>query len=1202
MANADSGASARTEARGVMPASQEEAHRPAPSPRLGALGWLDNLTLSTKISVLAALFVVVVVVGSAIDLRTVRTTLTREKALETRHLVDTAYTLVAHYRQMELAGKLTPAAARNGAIEALRALRYAGTDYFWINDLTRPVPRMVMHPTLPELDGTVLEAERFNCAKSEQDGIDGPIVHTDGRKNLFVAFNEVANRAGHGYVTYDWPKPKSGGGVTEQLYPKLSYVKKFDDWGWVIGSGIYVDDIETAVREQFWLTSAGLLSVVVGLLVAFLIHRALSPLSHAAVEFDAISMGDAPLHELTVHRQDEVGTLVHSFNRMQARLAEEATALAQSEALLLQAQRVARIGHYVFDVATDRWTSSATLDDIFGIDAAYVRDMAGWLALVHPDDRDGMAAYLRDPVLRNGNPFDRECRIVRVQDGAERWVHALGQIEGTGDELRLFGVVQDVTERKQAEEEHRKLSRAVEQSPVSIVITDRRGIIEYVNPRFTRVTGYRPDEAIGRTPRILKSGEMPQGTYRELWQTILENREWHGELLNRRKDGEPFWEDVSISPIVADNGEITHFIGVKEDITRRKEADETIARHAERLEEQVRTRTRDLATALAAAEAADRAKDEFLANMSHEIRTPLNAVIGLAHLAHGHAHDARQRDYLTQIGMAGNTLLAIVNDVLDLSKIAAGRMEVEATGFSLRRLIEHLVSIHGVKASEKSLELRAHVEPDVPDALLGDPVRLQQVLGNLLSNAVKFTPAGHVDIAVGLAAPLGGRSAELRVAVSDTGIGMTDEELSGLFNPFTQADASITRHYGGTGLGLAISRRLAEMMGGRLSVCSRKGEGSCFTLQLELPLATEPVAKPASRRREGIRFMDVRILVAEDQPMNQQIVRELLERAGAEVVLADDGQAALELLDTHPAGHFDAVLMDIQMPQLDGITATQVIRRDARHAGLKIIAMTAHTMEHERKRCREAGMNDHIGKPFDPGDLLEVLARCVPPHKQASVSRGVAGMRTAAADAGSERRDFDADAGLARFAGRVDSYRKWLAVFAAEAPTIVGTIGAALASGEKATVAKTLHALKGRAGMLGMMALRAATAELETALHHGDNVDPGQWQAEMIRTRAIVEQWLAQRIPGTGAEPTGQSEASVPDDEGDDGIAALVALLDRCDGDAVRRLDALLPRFADMPLHAAMTRARDRLRSYDFAAAARELRQAMASPGDGLRQ
>ena len=345
--------------------------------------------------------------------------------------------------------------------------------------------------------------------------------------------------------------------------------------------------------------------------------------------------------------------------------------------------------------------------------------------------------------------------------------------------------------------ELRKLSRATEDSPASVVITDKNGTIEYVNPTFTQVTDYTAAEALGQNPRILKSGNLPRSVYEELWQTILAGNVWRGDLINRRKDGTDFWESASISPIKDDEGDITHFVAVKQDITDRKKMEEALVQ------------------AKQAADDASKAKSDFLANMSHEIRTPMNAVIGMSHLALKTDLNPKQRDYLNKIQSSARALLGIINDILDFSKIEAGKLDIESTDFNLDEVMESLADLITVKAQEKKgLEVLFDLAPDVPRDLNGDSLRLGQILVNLAGNAVKFTESGEIVVSSELVS----RDAErilLKFSVRDTGIGLTQDQAAKLFNSFTQADTSTTRKYGGTGLGLAISKKLVTLMGGR---------------------------------------------------------------------------------------------------------------------------------------------------------------------------------------------------------------------------------------------------------------------------------------------------------------------------------------------------------------------------------------------------
>jgi signal transduction histidine kinase len=387
---------------------------------------------------------------------------------------------------------------------------------------------------------------------------------------------------------------------------------------------------------------------------------------------------------------------------------------------------------------------------------------------------------------------------------------------------------------------------------------------------------------------------------------------------------------------------------------------------------------RKLVVARDAARDADRAKSAFVANMSHEIRTPLNAVLGLAHLALQTDLPPKQRDYLLKISRSGRTLAGIVNDILDFSKIEAGALELESIPFSLGEVLEQVDAITGEAAREKGISFSITGTDHAKTLFLGDPLRIQQVLVNFTGNAVKFTHQGGVRIGIERRES-SAETVSLAFRVCDTGVGLTPAQMEKLFRSFSQADVSTTRTYGGTGLGLVISRRLAEAMGGTITVESVAGQGSVFTFTTRLRLSVEGASvrgssPPAEHRA---RLQGRRLLVAEDNEFNQEIVRELLERSGAKVVIAGNGAEALQTLERDPA--FDLVLMDVQMPVMDGFEAARRIRQQPALARLTVIAMTANVTVEDRKRCREAGMNDFVGKPIVPDRLFEVAARCLAP-------------------------------------------------------------------------------------------------------------------------------------------------------------------------------------------------------------------------------
>jgi PAS domain S-box-containing protein len=553
-----------------------------------------------------------------------------------------------------------------------------------------------------------------------------------------------------------------------------------------------------------------------------------------------------------------------------------------------------------------------------------------------------------------------------------------------------------------------KLTQAVTHSPVSIVITDRSGRIEYVNPKFVEITGYSADEVRGQNPRILKSGTHSREFYDAMWKAIIAGQ-WRGEMCNLRKDGRLFWESTSISPVRGRDGEVKYFVAVKEDITERKERDKEIQNKIEELSKSRRAMLNileDLEEARSEADSSAKAKADFLANMSHEIRTPMNAIIGFSSLAMKTNMDKKQRDYIQKIQQSGQHLLGIINDILDFSKIEAGKLSVEHTEFELEKVMENVSNLISEKTASKGLELVFSIENGVPGHLVGDSLRLGQILVNYSNNAVKFTERGEVVISVNVVEETD-CDALFRFAVRDTGIGLTEEQMSKLFQSFQQADTSTSRKYGGTGLGLAISKKLANLMGGDVGVESKHGEGSTFWF-------TARLGKCVARARKSVPESDLlergitdeyqqttslmenldaikgsSILLVEDNEFNQQIACELLADAGFKVDVAENGLKSIEMLDKHI---YDIVLMDMQMPIMDGTTATREIRKDGRFKYLPILAMTANVMEADIKKCRAAGMWDHIGKPIDPDELFGKLLKWVKPHQIEDVRETAASM------------------------------------------------------------------------------------------------------------------------------------------------------------------------------------------------------------------
>ena len=739
------------------------------------------------------------------------------------------------------------------------------------------------------------------------------------------------------------------------------------------------------------------------------------------------------------------------------------------------------------------------------------------------------------------------------------------------------------------------------------------GSITFVNTATCRMLGFTPGEMIGQQAHALIHHHRPDGSIYPVEECPMRAACRCGEVrlvddeCLWRKDGVGIPVEYGTTPIVKDDqilGAVVSFT----DITGRKEQENALKQ------------------AKARAEEATEMKSMFLANMSHEIRTPMNAIIGLSHLALKTPLNPKQHDYISKVHNAGTSLLAVINDILDFSKIEAGKLDLETTGFKLDDVITSVTTLTAQKAHEKGLEFLAHVAPGIPEQLLGDPLRLGQILTNFVNNAVKFTERGEIRLDIELLERTG-EKVQLKFSVRDTGIGMTPEQSTKLFQPFTQADMSTTRKHGGTGLGLTICRRLVELMGGRIWLDSEPGVGSAFHFTVWLgvsdakdaarivperltrlrilvvddnPAAREIVQEPleavtscvdavasgkeaiaavkqhdatqpydivfmdwrmpgmdglqvsrhiksdetlchkpaivlvtafgceeAREQAEGLQLegflvkpvtrstivdtlMDVfvaegnavtdgvdgeesarlrgaRILLAEDNDINQQIAKELLEGAGATVKVAINGREAVDCLICEPAA-YDLVLMDLQMPEMDGYQATAKIRSETRFVKLPIIAMTAHATIEEKQKCLAAGMNDHVAKPIDPRALFETAGRFYKPVRQALSSSD--GQTLTEKRAGEDGDDLpfipglDTRDGLSRVAGNRILYLKLLRQFGEEQGQTVGGISAALEHGDTILAERLAHTLKGVAGNIGAKAVQVAAGDLEKLIHN----------------------------------------------------------------------------------------------------------------------
>lgn len=498
------------------------------------------------------------------------------------------------------------------------------------------------------------------------------------------------------------------------------------------------------------------------------------------------------------------------------------------------------------------------------------------------------------------------------------------------------------------------LKAGIEESPLGVFLTDTSGMIEYVNPAFTRMHGYSQEEVAGKTPRILKSGEMPQDFYALLWKALIGGRPWSGEIRNKTKSGAMIWIKANISPVRNSEGRLTHFLALQKDVT---------------LEKQL---TADVVQARLEAERANQAKSDFLASMSHEIRTPLNAIVGMSELIDESALSKEQAQYLSIMRNASDTLLSLINDILDISKIEAGRTEIEKAPFNLEDLVAQVSDMIAVRAAKKGVEVNCKLEADVPVYLEGDATRLKQVLMNLMGNAVKFVEKGWVSLSVKKMGTEGGRL-QLLFSVKDTGIGIPADKLVSVFEKFTQADSSTTRKYGGTGLGLPISKMLIELMGGKVWVESEPGKGTTFyfTLAVCPQKDKQEVYLPKADIKElkGLRF-----LVVDDNLINRIITREIVQSWGASCEGVQGAAAGLEkILKEQAAGSpFQGIFVDFNMPGMDGYEFCRRLKADAAIDPKPALAIvTSDSVRFKKEDFRAIGVGTYLIKPVKKQTLLD---------------------------------------------------------------------------------------------------------------------------------------------------------------------------------------------------------------------------------------
>jgi signal transduction histidine kinase/CheY-like chemotaxis protein/HPt (histidine-containing phosphotransfer) domain-containing protein len=574
----------------------------------------------------------------------------------------------------------------------------------------------------------------------------------------------------------------------------------------------------------------------------------------------------------------------------------------------------------------------------------------------------------------------------------------------------------------------------------------------------------------------------------------------------------------------------------------------------------------------AVAQAATAAKSEFLARMSHEIRTPINAVTGFTDLALRAADEPQRLDYLRQIRSASRALLTIINDILDMSRVEAGKLALSLQDFRLQPLLDRVCDMFAPQATEKGVALAVEVDPDVPPALRGDPVRLEQVLVNLVANALKFTDAGRVAVHVSLQSTTPA-DAVLRFEVTDTGIGVSAEQQARLFEPFSQADESITRRYGGTGLGLAICRQLVELMGGSIGVTSAPGRGSLFHFTVRLGRVAAPAPDTQPDDSALPRFPGARVLVVEDNALNQRLAREVLVDLGAQVTLAATGVEAVAAVTRE---RFDAILMDVQMPEMDGLEATRRIRALPHGAGIPVVAMTAHALAGSREQCLAAGMTDFIGKPITVRGIATTLARYIAATAAAAAGSGAAPALPESLPGIAVGR------ALRRLGGNVALVRTSLLEFRRDYAGMGEALAQALQRGDVKNATRLAHTLKGVASNLAMAELEAAARAVEEALLQAAVVAPERLAALHAELACVVASCAS-------LQPAPPVAVPLPAAELDGALAELRALIERNDFAAHALLQRCAHALSERAGAAAVEALAQALAGFDFAGARRAL-------------
>ncbi|WP_171045276.1 PAS domain-containing hybrid sensor histidine kinase/response regulator [Pseudoalteromonas rubra] len=837
----------------------------------------------------------------------------------------------------------------------------------------------------------------------------------------------------------------------------------------------------------------GVLILVVMILLK---KRVITPLGELARQASLLADGTYT-HQKVESGFKEIATLTRTFNWAASAIREHITLLDNNQRELEsrvklrtaelqsanlnyeQAQKMARLGRWELELQSGLVHLSQEAYEILGASAAQpatVHTLFG-----HNDSASKAALQTMLDKQQQYHDFNYElynngvCRFIRLM--AERYLDS-----NTGH-YKLVGIVQDISEQMHKERsliENQAMTRAIiDTAADAIIVINIHGEVQEFSPAAVDMFGYARDEVLGNNLRMLmpepdrsNHDQYIQNYFDTGVKKVIGNKR---EVTARKKNGQCFPIDLAVAETKV--GEVNYFTAIIRDITERKDTE------------------KNLLEAIQAAQSATRAKSQFLANMSHEIRTPMHAITGLTHLALKMDASPKMHNYLKKIRYAADNLLVILNDILDISKIEAGKLSVESVPFRPKVLIEHICGLIAVRIEEKQLDFKVNLDSMLPQVLLGDSLRLSQILLNLLSNAVKFTPHyGSLSLQLAVKT-LTESSAKIVFTVSDSGIGISQEQQQTLFTPFTQADASTTRQYGGTGLGLAISKNLVKLMDGRIWCESSQGKGTHFFVEIDFPIGelnAEPTPQIGTQIEQGALpevLGGARVLLVEDNDINREIAQEILTDAGMQVLTAEHGKEALERLQETQV---DLILMDCQMPVMDGYTATREIRKRSACREVPIIALTANVMQHDLQEIKACGMDDHIAKPINVELAYQKIyqwlsrkttLRCheAPVLSKPEPADTLSSMPISTQDK-TESELLDIAQGLKHVNGNEAFYRKMSDKFIVAQEAFCTRLRERLQEEDIEEAARMAHTLKGQAGYLGLVRCAELAAQLEQAI------------------------------------------------------------------------------------------------------------------------